>query len=96
MSPRTNKTAAKAPAEPLPLAKALTRRTQYLGVGLDEGIAELYDRVTPVTAELLRWWFGAEASQARGVGVCPKNWCRYMELLEARRPAMVALRAFDR
>lgn len=67
MSPRTSKVTARPPGEVLPLAKALTRRTQHLCVGLDEGIAELYDRVTPATAELLRWWFGAEACQARGV-----------------------------
>ncbi|WP_227978036.1 DEAD/DEAH box helicase family protein [Arenimonas daejeonensis] len=54
-------------AHPLPLAKALTARTQQLCVGLEQGIADLYDLVTPVTAELLRWWFGDEACQARGV-----------------------------
>lgn len=67
MSPRIAKAVPKTAAEPLPLAKALTRRTQHLCVGLDEGIAEILDRVTPVTAELLRWWFGSEACQARGV-----------------------------
>lgn len=59
--------APKPPAPPLALATALTRRTQILCTGLDEGIAEIYDRVTPVTAELLRWWFGTEARQSRDV-----------------------------
>ncbi|MGN2245937.1 DEAD/DEAH box helicase family protein [Frateuria sp. GZRR35] len=55
-----------APAEqPLALAAALTRRTDQLCVGLEQGIADLYELVTPVTAELLRWWFGEEACQTR-------------------------------
>lgn len=67
MSPRAAKASPQPPAEPLPLARALTRRTQHLAVGLEEGIAELYDRVTPITAELLRWWFGTEACESRSV-----------------------------
>jgi type III restriction enzyme len=49
----------------LPLAKALTQRTQQLCRGLDQGQAEILDLVTPVTAELLRWWFGEDARQSR-------------------------------
>lgn len=49
----------------LALAAALTRRTEQLCIGLEQGIADLYELVTPVTAELLRWWFGEDACQSR-------------------------------
>lgn len=52
-------------SEPLALAKALTARTQQLCAGLESGAADLYEMVTPVTSELLRWWFGDEARQTR-------------------------------
>ena len=52
-------------ANPLALATALTRRTEQLCVGLEQGIADIYELVTPVTAELLRWWFGEDACQSR-------------------------------
>ena len=55
----------------LPLAKALTRRTQQLCLGLEQGIADLYELVTPVTAELLRWWFGNDACQSRSLNFHP-------------------------
>ncbi len=45
-----------APDDQLALAKALTRRAEQLCVGLEHGIADILDRVTPITAELLRWW----------------------------------------
>ncbi|MDR2013592.1 MAG: DEAD/DEAH box helicase family protein [Rhodanobacter sp.] len=51
--------------EPLRLAKALTQRTQQLCIGLEQGDAEILDLVTPMTAELLRWWFGEDACQSR-------------------------------
>ncbi|MGN6112421.1 MAG: DEAD/DEAH box helicase family protein [Luteimonas sp.] len=51
----------------LPLARALTTRTEQLARGLGPGHADLYDLVTPVTAELLRWWFGDESCQARTI-----------------------------
>ena len=41
----------------LPLAEALTAKTRQLCIGLEDGSADLYDLVTPTTAELLRWWF---------------------------------------
>lgn len=41
----------------LPLAAALTARTQQLCSGLEDGSADLYDLLTPISAELLRWWF---------------------------------------
>ena len=53
------------PANPLALAAALTKRTEQLCIGLEHGIADLYDLVTPVSAELLRWWFGEDACQSR-------------------------------
>lgn len=49
----------------LVLAKALTRRTNQLCAGLESGIANIYELVTPVTSELLRWWFGDDACQSR-------------------------------
>jgi type III restriction enzyme len=51
--------------QPLALAAALTRRTEQLCIGLEQGIADIYELVTPVTAELLRWWFGEDACQSR-------------------------------
>ncbi|ODV24779.1 MAG: restriction endonuclease subunit R [Rhodanobacter sp. SCN 68-63] len=57
--------------QPLPLAYALTRRTEQLCIGLEHGIADIYELVTPVTAELLRWWFGDEACQARSFNFHP-------------------------
>ena len=56
---------------PLALAAALTRRTEQLCIGLEQGIADIYAQVTPVTAELLRWWFGDEACQSRSVNFHP-------------------------
>ncbi len=51
--------------EQLALSAALTHRTEQLCVGLEHGIADLYDLVSPVTGELLRWWFGEDACQSR-------------------------------
>jgi type III restriction enzyme len=53
------------PTQPLALAAALTKRTEQICIGLEQGVADIYDLVTPTTAELLRWWFGEEACQAR-------------------------------
>ncbi len=58
-------------SNPLALAVALTRRTEQLCIGLEHGIADLYELVTPVTAELLRWWFGEEACQSRSFNFHP-------------------------
>jgi type III restriction enzyme len=49
----------------LALATALTRRAGQLCAGLEHGVADIYELVTPVTAELLRWWFGEESCAAR-------------------------------
>ena len=43
------------PTQPLALAAALTRRSGQLCIGLEQGVADIYEWVTPVTAELLRW-----------------------------------------
>ena len=56
---------AQAPSSPLPLAAALTRRTRDLCAGLEQGKATLYDLVTPMTADLLHWWFGEDACASR-------------------------------
>ena len=51
--------------DPLVLARSLTRRTAQLCAGLESGAADLYDLVTPTTAQLLHWWFGEDACQTR-------------------------------
>ncbi len=55
----------------LELAASLTRRTEQLCVGLEHGIADIQEMVTPVTAELLRWWFGEDACQSRSFNFHP-------------------------
>ena len=50
---------------PMALAAALSRRTEQLCIGLEQGIADIYELVTPITAELLRWWFGEDACASR-------------------------------
>lgn len=50
----------------LPLANGLTTKTKQLALGLEHGAAALLDLVTPVTAELLKWWFGEDMIAARG------------------------------
>jgi type III restriction enzyme len=56
---------AAAPDDQLALAASLTQRTKQLCLGLEHGEAEILERVTPVTAELLRWWFTEDACQSR-------------------------------
>jgi type III restriction enzyme len=51
--------------QPLPLAAGLTERTNQLCIGLEDGVADIYDLVTPTTAELLRWWFLADYCATR-------------------------------
>ncbi|WP_263143007.1 DEAD/DEAH box helicase family protein [Pseudomonas sp. RIT-PI-AD] len=53
--------------QPLRLAGALERLAARLCAGLDEERAEILQRLTPTSAGLLRWWFGAEACAARPV-----------------------------
>lgn len=49
----------------LALATALTQRTKRLCLGIEHGEAEILELATPVTAELLRWWFTEDACQSR-------------------------------
>lgn len=51
--------------DPMALASALTRRARSLSAGLEGGSAAVLERVTPVTADLLRWWFGDAACGER-------------------------------
>jgi type III restriction enzyme len=51
--------------DPLALATALTAKTKALCVGLESGVADLFDVVTPTTAELLHWWFGEDMVATR-------------------------------
>jgi type III restriction enzyme len=60
-----------APPDPMALATALTQRTNQLCIGLEHGVADLFELVTPVTAELLRWWFGEDACQSPGFNFHP-------------------------
>ncbi|MDR2711149.1 MAG: DEAD/DEAH box helicase family protein [Burkholderiales bacterium] len=52
-------------SQPLALSLALTEKTRQLALGLEDGAADLLDMVTPVTAELLHWWFGQDMVDAR-------------------------------
>jgi len=58
-------------ADPLILAKSLTQRTEQLCLDLETGAADLYEMVTPTTAELLHWWFGEDACQSRAFNFHP-------------------------
>ena len=49
----------------LELANALTAKTQQLCIGLADGVADIFELVTPTTAELLHWWFGVETCAIR-------------------------------
>ena len=51
----------------LPLVKALTPRMLADCAGLDSGNAPILEKVTPVTADLLRWWFQQDCCDGRGV-----------------------------
>ena len=44
----------------LPLAAGLTAKTNAASIGLEDGVADILDLVSPTTAELLKWWFQAE------------------------------------
>jgi type III restriction enzyme len=49
----------------LPLVKALTPRLQADCAGLDTGNAPILEKVTPVTADLLRFWFQQDSCDPR-------------------------------
>jgi type III restriction enzyme len=61
-------TTAKAPTnadEQLALSAGLTAKTNQLCIGLEDGVADIYELVTPITAELLKWWFGEDMIATR-------------------------------
>src|SRR3546814_7400807 len=62
---------AKATDDPLILARSLTRHAEQLCNGLESGTVDLYDLVTPTTAQLLHWWFGEDACQTRAFNFHP-------------------------
>ena len=49
----------------LALSTALTARTRQLCIGLESGVADILELVTPTTAELLKWWFGEDMTASR-------------------------------
>jgi type III restriction enzyme len=51
----------------LPLVKSLTPRLQIECAGLESGAAPILEKVSPVTADLLRWWFQQDSVDARAV-----------------------------
>ncbi len=51
----------------LPLVKSLAPRLQAECVGLESGSAPILEKVTPVTADLLRWWFQQDCCDTRSV-----------------------------
>jgi len=51
----------------LPLVKSLTPRLQIECAGLESGAAPILEKVSPVTADLLRWWFQQDCVDARAV-----------------------------
>src|ERR1035441_5318892 len=51
----------------LPLVRALTPRLQADCAGLDTGNAPILEKVTPVTVDLLRWWFQQDCCDGRTV-----------------------------
>lgn len=52
--------------DPLALSTALTAKARQFCLGLEYGAADILERVTPTTAELLHWWFGQDMVDARG------------------------------
>lgn len=51
----------------LPLVEALSTLVQGECAGLESGVAPLLEKVTPTTADLLRWWFQQDCCDARTV-----------------------------
>jgi type III restriction enzyme len=51
----------------LPLVKSLTPRLQTECAGLESGSAPILEKVSPVTADLLRWWFQRDCADARAM-----------------------------
>jgi type III restriction enzyme len=51
----------------LTLAKELTKRVEEASAGIETGVAPILDQVTPITAELLKWWFQQDFMDLRDV-----------------------------
>jgi type III restriction enzyme len=51
----------------LPLVKSLTPLLQAQCAGMESGNAPILEKVTPVTADLLRWWFQQDCCDTRPV-----------------------------
>lgn len=49
----------------LSLSRSLTQHVERLSAGLEEGNAPILDQVSPITAELLRYWFKQEYQDGR-------------------------------
>ena len=50
----------------LPLSDALTARVNEVCIGLEAGVADIYDLVTEPTSNLLRYWFLQDFTDLRG------------------------------
>lgn len=55
----------------LALAKRLTDQTNAVCIGLEDGVADLLDMVTPTTASLLKFWFQHDFCDVRGFNFHP-------------------------
>jgi len=51
----------------LPLVRSLQPKVQADCVGLENGVAPILEKVSPVTADLLRWWFQQDCVDGRTV-----------------------------
>lgn len=51
----------------LTLAKELTKRVEEAAVGIETGSAPILGQVSPITAELLKWWFQQDFLDLRDV-----------------------------
>ncbi len=51
----------------LPLVRSLQPKVQAECAGLENGAAPILEKVTPVTADLLRWWFQQDCIDGRAV-----------------------------
>ncbi len=64
----SDSTVSKQPAkaeEQLALSAGLTAKTNQLCIGLESGVADIFELVTPTTATLLKWWFGDDMIATR-------------------------------
>lgn len=51
----------------LPLVRSLQLRLETECAGLDQGAAPMLEKVSPITADLLRWWFQQDCMDARAM-----------------------------